>query len=444
MKKMKFFLKSKDTTLLNIVKKLDLEQVDSFTTDIGFLFIDLTNNTDKEIELLKNNKTISTIVFYSKTSKSAIFDILKNRIDKFISLENSPEKILEEIEEVFKEKELLQQSKNLVKAKEAEKIIAITDLLDSNPNPVIAIFENGTNMYNSSFGKLLEEKPEANEEELDLNCFFEERNNQKVSFFEFDEKKYTNNKVSIALKNGRKYFLVLVQNVELGLKNNAKIFTLNDITVLEYQKLKINHYNMRLEFLIAHKYSNKENKKEFLQTVVKETKDLKTLTEEEREVLKKSHKEKIDAKTYSNDIDEYILEDLRELASLELEINDSIEVFTHSMELDSLYKTAKYLLEYSGVINDLVEFKDLAFAIASLSDTLSNIQELDENKKRKVTLFLSNIMLDLSGWRETVFIKQSTQDIHYIDASLFSSCLQLELAITDQTTEDGEEELELF
>ena len=64
---------------------------------------------------------------------------------------------------------------------------------------------------------------------------------------------------------------------------------------------------------------------------------------------------------------------------------------------------------------------------------------------RKVNLYLSNIILDLGAWRKTIFIDQNTKDIHYLDSSLFSAILQLELVLNeDKDSVDGGEELELF
>ena len=63
---------------------------------------------------------------------------------------------------------------------------------------------------------------------------------------------------------------------------------------------------------------------------------------------------------------------------------------------------------------------------------------------KKMLLFLSNIILDLSTWRKIVFIEQSANDIHYMDSSLFSSILQLELLFNTEQQHEEEDDFELF
>ena len=66
---------------------------------------------------------------------------------------------------------------------------------------------------------------------------------------------------------------------------------------------------------------------------------------------------------------------------------------------------------------------------------------------RKVDLYLSNILMDLSNWRRTIFVDMNTKDIHYLDSSLFSAILQLEMVINppeESAASDDDGDLELF
>jgi len=52
---------------------------------------------------------------------------------------------------------------------------------------------------------------------------------------------------------------------------------------------------------------------------------------------------------------------------------------------------------------------------------------------------------DLINWRNTIFISQSTGDIHYLDSSLLSSCMQIDAILSEKVaSSDDEDELELF
>ncbi len=65
---------------------------------------------------------------------------------------------------------------------------------------------------------------------------------------------------------------------------------------------------------------------------------------------------------------------------------------------------------------------------------------------KKITLLFSGIQSDLGDWRRVLFVDQSALDIHYLDSSLFSTCLQIELILSDEANEidSVEEDLILF
>ena len=43
-----------------------------------------------------------------------------------------------------------------------------------------------------------------------------------------------------------------------------------------------------------------------------------------------------------------------------------------------------------------------------------------------------------------IFIKQEANDIHYLDSSLLSSCLQIEVIFADKELEEDDDNFELF
>jgi hypothetical protein len=56
-------------------------------------------------------------------------------------------------------------------------------------------------------------------------------------------------------------------------------------------------------------------------------------------------------------------------------------------------------------------------------------------------MLLEHLGNDLVSWREHLFITQSTHDIHYLDSSFFSSCMQIEMIIGNKE-ENTREEIE--
>jgi two-component system chemotaxis response regulator CheY len=53
---------------------------------------------------------------------------------------------------------------------------------------------------------------------------------------------------------------------------------------------------------------------------------------------------------------------------------------------------------------------------------------------------------DLANWRNTIFVTRGTPDIHYLDSSLLSSCMQMDALLGEKvaTSSDDDDELELF
>jgi hypothetical protein len=240
--------------------------------------------------------------------------------------------------------------------------------------------------------------------------------------------------------------------------NKLHVYTFNDITVNEYQKLKIQNYSERLEDYIKafRRCAPTDSKVELVPTPVKPdaaealagAAGIRQLDDTEHEVLTRSHQgREINSEEYAKEIDSYVLEELQELSELESEINEELLEIEDSKNLAHIRNIAERLGRYASTISLLFEFADLSYAVKSLSELLNSIDltALDDAKQRKINLYLSNIILDLAAWRKTIFVDQNTKDIHYLDSSLFSAILQLELVLNeDEDTVDGGDDLELF
>ena len=90
----------------------------------------------------------------------------------------------------------------------------------------------------------------------------------------------------------------------------------------------------------------------------------------------------------------------------------------------------------------------LAYSMSTLALFLENIpqEKLDDEKINKLYTVLGLILEDLVNWRNTIFVDQETNDIHYLDSSLFSSCLQVETIMTEAAIEqnDDDDDIEFF
>ncbi|MCK4974333.1 MAG: hypothetical protein KAR81_03700, partial [Sulfurimonas sp.] len=169
-----------------------------------------------------------------------------------------------------------------------------------------------------------------------------------------------------------------------------------------------------------------------------------SLDELEEGLLRKSHVNKINAIDFIETIDSSTYEDLDELKDIEVEIDESLYDFLENPSKELLQPIVGRLDKYAFTIKSIQEFDELAQALFSTRDVLSAVVDIDSKKAETIKMFLGNIFDDLKSWRNTIFVENDTNDIHYLDSSLFSSCLQMELSLTGVKADDDEDDFELF
>jgi len=101
------------------------------------------------------------------------------------------------------------------------------------------------------------------------------------------------------------------------------------------------------------------------------------------------------------------------------------------------------------IIDSLSVFSVTARAFNALSELLNKItleDLLDADTKNMFSTMLIAIVNDLEQWIKVIFVKQSTQDIHYFDASFSSNILEIESIFVskDEEDEDFDDDLEFF
>jgi hypothetical protein len=135
-----------------------------------------------------------------------------------------------------------------------------------------------------------------------------------------------------------------------------------------------------------------------------------------------------------------MLEDYEDMA-------ENIILQTKSISKKHLEEASEVLIKYSYLLGMQDSFKDLSYVILTLSSILKAAnEEMLEKNNQIIATMLSSMIDDLRGWKNTLFITRTTKDIHYLDDSLYSSCLQIErlLSTTVDETEDDDNDLELF
>lgn len=302
---------------------------------------------------------------------------------------------------------------------------------------------------------------------------FDKRPGFLYSLAEFDADNPQRNRISVSKRQGRKIYRIICRDIHIdNEEEQSRIYFFNDITLEEYQKIKIKSYNEILEELVIRdRYRGKRNTPMVssvsetepidLASAIEETnvaakdrteeesqKSKLKIGEDENRLLRRSHTHKTTASDYVAELDDEILQELQELDELDSDFGESIYLLSEEADLDGLRQISVQLEVYAHEISLLFEFEDLAYAIRSLAKVIAEIDDegLDEKKMNKIILLLSGIQSDLSQWRRQLFVTQSALDIHYLDSSLFSTCLQIELILSDEVNEidSSEEDLILF
>ncbi|MDD2384402.1 MAG: response regulator [Sulfurospirillaceae bacterium] len=171
------------------------------------------------------------------------------------------------------------------------------------------------------------------------------------------------------------------------------------------------------------------------------------VSDEAKKILGKTHNNTICAAEY---IENSAISFMGKIDGLET-INDEMDKAILDFEKHPSKQTAMIICdnfqEYANVLEELMDFAHLGFAVQTLINFLSTLTEeqFDNTKVKKLSSMLLNLLHDLASWRENVFITQVARDVHYLDASLLSSCIQIEAIFEEKSADvSGDDDIEFF
>ena len=127
---------------------------------------------------------------------------------------------------------------------------------------------------------------------------------------------------------------------------------------------------------------------------------------------------------------EYIAESIEShLEDLELLIFDVFESADDDLNLTyQIQSVIKIFEAYQEFLSKFTELIDLFVTIDILSNILQNlnISKLSDKQKKNISKFIKSIIFDLNDFKEQVFITKEAENIYYLNASIASSCIQIE------------------
>lgn len=419
------------------------------------------NGLDMVENIRMNNSEIPIIITTAFSDQDYFIRSIDLKIDKYLLKpieENRAKQVFADIAWMIddrkkaKEYEIRQLQEKINRL--SERIIA--QITESYLSPCIIYTDNTVRYFNDPFCAIFDPKELQrflNREEGATP--FDNRQGFLTKLEEYDESDLSKNCISVSKRQGRKIYRIIRRDIHIdNEEEQSRIYFFNDITLEEYQKIKIRSYTEILEELVIQNHYRGKTKSQMPPSskIVSIPDDLPgvklKIDDDENRLLRRSHINKTMASEYVAELDDEILQELQELDELDRDFQESIYLLTEEANIDALRQMSIQLETYAHEISMLFEFADLAYAIRSLAKVLSKIEDsaLDEKEMKKIILLLRGIQSDLGEWRRVIFVTQNALDIHYLDSSLFSTCLQIELILSKEANEieSDEDDLILF
>lgn len=447
---------------------IGLELFDKYPIDIVITDIHMPNMNGLEMTkaIRQKSQEIPVIITTAFSNQDYFMSSITLKVDQYLLKPIEEENAKNVFYKVSKMLEDRKKARELEHLQIQEKIndtseYVINQIANAYPNPCIIYTDGKVRYVNQAFASLFDPlilMPFLEHNQI-VHDLFDKKNGYLSNLDHYDTNDMSKNKVSITRNNKRKIFRIIRSEMVLNADSTETVmYTFNDITWEEYQKVKIKNYTELLEeLIIKNRYSSRKMapiKPEPKADVPKPAPLSETnssaqmIGSMDKEVLRRSHTSKTTAKEYVKELDNEVLQELDELHELDLELESVLYDIKADGDLTLLKTVADKLDAYARTISLLFQFDDLAYAIRSLAALLLSIdsEKIDHKVFNKLYIFLTGIQKDLANWRKNIFLDQSALDIHYCDSSLFSSCLQIELALSDniKTTESSEEDFELF
>lgn len=178
-------------------------------------------------------------------------------------------------------------------------------------------------------------------------------------------------------------------------------------------------------------------------------KEVRTINQNEQGLLRQSFVDKTRAVDYVREIGGDVLDEIRDLEGLDEEWIEKLHALEEEPTIENIRSFADGVLGvYVRAINNLFEFTALAYALSSLGTFMKEHADAivsDPKKLKMLVMLTEHLGSDLTSWREHIFSLQDAADIHYLDSSFFSSCMQIEQIVGNKEIEtDEDNDMEFF
>ncbi|MEY4504528.1 MAG: hypothetical protein RL154_824 [Pseudomonadota bacterium] len=366
---------------------------------------------------------IPIILTTAHSDERYFIDSIETKVDRYILKPIDMSKLIEAITDaavLVKNRAISEGYKKRMAAKELKLISdeLVREMVDVNPDPIFILHDGVIAYSNPAFDRMITGEMLKNLQNgtKSIEELFVKLDGYIKKCSDYPKL----NKAAIRTLSGKQR-LFNVSFSPIFTFMNGTMVILRDITLAEYRKNKYENATMILNNLVTKVSKNSQ-----------EPVDLPTF------VANFQSGDKLCANDYADDCS-ISQEELNELKEYEEDIFDCLEFDAKSI---SYYKVGVLIDAYSRTLHKFIEFNEMSDAISGLATLLIELADLKLDAYEKLRFYVYNIVCDLSNWREHVFIVKDAIDIHYLDASLLSSCLQAKFTVTG--FDDSTDDLELF
>jgi len=434
---------------LNIFKS---KSIDMILTDIEMPVMSGLDMIEK-IREISSDVPIGIISAFNDTQKFT--RAIRYGVNRYLLKPIEQESVIHTISE------MLTELKNRIDVKEYQKKLQNDKLsqavkttaqyfLQSIPSPVFVVDSNKKIVYvNELLNDMLLQKDiqiQTGDDIVKIESIFVLDNGENILMDTIADDLLVNQKIRYEHKNKYLDFVPLKKTINIPtVDGKGAIVVFNDVTLqmkqiqmIEYQKQKLqSNKEIFEEFLSRNVFKVSNEKKEEVQKVLE-----KSDFNENEALLRRTHIYKISASDYMTTLSDTI----EELNELELNLQSELYEFEYSQKYEILEILSGIFKIYIKTLVGLIEFSDLGDAVKAVTTYLDKLtQEHVELNAFMIKEVMQSIHDDLVNWKEIVFITQKTDDIHYLDSSLYNTIIELKNVLeSNDDDDDDDDDFELF
>ena len=346
---------------------------DIVITDIGMPHM---NGLDMSWQIRQNDQEVPIIVETAFGDEHSLIDSIDIGVDKYIKKPLSIEAVIDALVQMAQRLEnraMAEEYRQKLQTQELRKNTqaVLSEMANILSAPLLVLQEGNVRYVNEAFEQMVGEKlGEVLAKPLVFDTLLDSKEGFVTTLIGTSPQEENTTKYRISLhQNGRKIYQVSQKEICFATEEfPSVIYFFEDVTMLEYQRLKIENYSQRLEdFIITTKYKKKTPPPQPRAEVPKEMQELPSKKEAQRKfdyeeiaLLRKSHLEPVSAKEFVASMDETVHEDVDELKDLLLEMRERFEIFCEESSRANLLEITMLLEKYAHTIKLMQEFDELA------------------------------------------------------------------------------------